>query len=314
MTTTGDADDDASAADVGRLTVDDITRVCAALGGTPAGWAPLSGGVSATIVRVDIDIGDGTGTRAVIRQPGAAAWKHTSRGTAAREYALLAHLHAAGLAVPAPLWYDASAAHPFYVMEHVGGDGQLPDDAPEQAARFLAQLHRLPIPVDVELGRLEDPAAEIGAYLPPGHDELRGAVEAGAITPAERHAIVHGDFWPGNIMWSDSTIAAVLDWEDTTVGDPLADVACARLEMRYDWGREAAERFSTTYAELCHTDTARLAVWDAYVAAAALHSMSDWGLAADVEAHRRREATRALDEASATIIGQQQHGGPHRRA
>ncbi len=102
MNSTGDAEGDAAAVPGGRLTRDDIARACAALGGTPAGWAPLTGGVSATIIRVDIDFGDDTRTRAVIRQPGAAAWKGTDRDTAARECALLGHLHAAGLAVPAP--------------------------------------------------------------------------------------------------------------------------------------------------------------------------------------------------------------------
>jgi aminoglycoside phosphotransferase (APT) family kinase protein len=39
-------------------------------------------------------------------------------------------------------------------------------------------------------------------------------------------AIVHGDYRPGNLIFNnhDMTVAAVLDWELSTIGHPLADL------------------------------------------------------------------------------------------
>ena len=42
--------------------------------------------------------------------------------------------------------------------------------------------------------------------------------------PQEGAAIVHGDYRLGNCITTDARIAAVLDWELCTLGDPLADV------------------------------------------------------------------------------------------
>ena len=40
-------------------------------------------------------------------------------------------------------------------------------------------------------------------------------------------ALLHGDYWPGNILWKDGRLAAVIDWEDACLGDPLVDLAMA---------------------------------------------------------------------------------------
>jgi len=47
-----------------------------------------------------------------------------------------------------------------------------------------------------------------------------------ASTPAENQGtIVHGDFRLDNLLVEDDRVTAVLDWEMSTLGDPLADVA-----------------------------------------------------------------------------------------
>ncbi len=62
-------------------------------------------------------------------------------------------------------------------------------------------------------------------------------------TPRQQHAsLVHGDYRLGNcITAADGTIAAVLDWEICTLGDPLADLGYL-LAM---WA-EPGETFRTT--------------------------------------------------------------------
>ena len=81
------------------------------------------------------------------------------------------------------------------------------------------------------------------------------------------------------------------------MGDPLSDVACCRLELRYLRGASGSEAFTRAYAESTSRDVGELPIWDAYVSAAALSSMSQWGLPAEREAHMRREAEAFLGEA-----------------
>jgi aminoglycoside phosphotransferase (APT) family kinase protein len=52
------------------------------------------------------------------------------------------------------------------------------------------------------------------------HDELLAN-----LPPQQRVSVVHGDYRLGNcIVSGDGSVAAVLDWEISTLGDPLADV------------------------------------------------------------------------------------------
>ncbi|MCI0397582.1 MAG: phosphotransferase [Chloroflexi bacterium] len=44
--------------------------------------------------------------------------------------------------------------------------------------------------------------------------------------------LLHGDFWPGNTLWQDGKLVAVIDWEDARSGDPLIDLAISRLDIR----------------------------------------------------------------------------------
>jgi aminoglycoside phosphotransferase (APT) family kinase protein len=46
-------------------------------------------------------------------------------------------------------------------------------------------------------------------------------------TEPERAAVVHGDFRPGNVLYEDDRITALLDWEMAHVGDPVEDLAWA---------------------------------------------------------------------------------------
>ncbi|MFI5427766.1 phosphotransferase family protein [Aeromicrobium sp. UC242_57] len=59
----------------------------------------------------------------------------------------------------------------------------------------------------------------------PGMDELVALLEAGIPTSSDG-TIVHGDFRLDNLLVDSSdTVTAVLDWEMSTLGDPLTDLA-----------------------------------------------------------------------------------------
>jgi aminoglycoside phosphotransferase (APT) family kinase protein len=61
--------------------------------------------------------------------------------------------------------------------------------------------------------------------------------------------IMHGDYQFANVMFSNATpttIAAVIDWEMTTIGDPLLDLGWALLA----WGPEADDMTAARYLDL----------------------------------------------------------------
>ena len=168
-----------------------------------------------------------------------------------REYRLIEALHPLGLPVAKPfvLCEDSEViGAPFYVMDMVEGrvfwDGALPDVSRDERAPIyhamvdaLAQLHS----VDPE-------AAGLGDYGAPGNyferqvgrwtkqyraaqtDDLP-AVERliewlpGTVPAQERTSIIHGDYRIDNIIYAEDgpQVKAILDWELSTLGDPLAD-------------------------------------------------------------------------------------------
>ena len=91
---------------------------------------------------------------------------------------------------------------------------------------------------------------------------------------------------------------------DAALGDPLSDVACCRVELRYKFGKSFMHRFTQTYARYREVDSKRLALWQVYVAAAAQRFMGKWGLAPGLVAHMRKEALTSIREAAAVLMHQ----------
>jgi len=173
----------------------------------------------------------------------------------AREYRVIAALAGTGVPVPAALHLctdDAVLGAPFLVMEYVEGpiarEG-LPDgyaDAPEQRRDItnglvdtLAALHAVE-PAAVGLGGFGRPEGYLSRQVSrwvrqwdatpseplPELDALAKLLAA-AVPDAPSGPIVHGDFRLDNTVLdpaSPGRIAAVLDWEMSTLGDPLADL------------------------------------------------------------------------------------------
>jgi aminoglycoside phosphotransferase (APT) family kinase protein len=170
----------------------------------------------------------------------------------AREFRVLSALEPTGVPVPAVhlLCEDPDViGAPFYVMEFV--EGTVYRDKSQTAALtaeraramswalmdVLADLHAVD-PAAVGLGDFGRPegyldrqVARWGKQLAasrsrevPGIDALHEAL-GDAVPKSQRAAIVHGDYRLDNaIVDDDDRIAAVLDWEMATLGDPLADL------------------------------------------------------------------------------------------
>ncbi|MGF9905885.1 phosphotransferase family protein [Brevibacillus porteri] len=96
---------------------------------------------------------------------------------------------------------------------------------------------------------------------------------------ANTASLLHGDFWPGNTMWKEAKLAAVIDWEDAAIGDPLSDLGNARLEILWAFGVEAMHEFTLHYQSASKTlDYTQLPYWDLCAALRPASNLSDWGL------------------------------------
>ena len=268
----------------------------------------LTGGVSADVHRLDVNTSSGEVVRLVLR-----AHREDHNGhTAEVEYQLLQALHQAGLPVPEPLLVDSSGrllANPFLDMSFIEGDTKIPsahqNKRIDTMAKWLATIHTLAIAQLPTLPVRSDPLPELFDYLPVGAqwDALRTHLGTLRNTGYRGEAqLLHGDFWPENLLWKGGAVAAILDWEDAALGDPLSDVAAARVELRYKFGKAGMQRFTQAYEKHRPVDRKRLALWQVYVSAAAQRYMGDWGLEAALEAHMRKEALASIREAGDLLM------------
>lgn len=254
---------------------------------------PLPGGVSAQVTALELAGPDGGTQRLVVRRYGAADLRNNPC-VAADEFRLLTYLHAAGLPVPQPYYADESGTlfpTPYVVIEFIEGATDLaPADLPaylQRLAALLARIHRLAeAPRDLaflprQADWLTDKLRRRPAILDESLDEgrIRAALEAGWPRVSRNPPVlVHGDFWPGNVLWQGDRLAAILDWETARLGDPLADLGNARLEILFFCGPEALQAFTAHYLALTAWDTADLPYWDLVAALRVAGQLGTWGL------------------------------------
>lgn len=232
-----------------------LTRLTAWLGAQVPGWTgtarldPIAGGRSnpTFILRSDA-VAD---TYVLRRRPLGVLLP--SAHAVDREYRVLEALGTAGFAVPETIAFcdDASVlGTTFYVMRHVAGrmlwDGTMPDLSPaERTAHYrslvaaLADLHSIDWAA-AGLAGFGKPGNYFGRQLDRWTKQYR-ASQTGHVERIERlietlplslpeqgsTTIIHGDYRLDNVLFAPAspTIVAVLDWELSTLGDPLADFA-----------------------------------------------------------------------------------------
>jgi aminoglycoside phosphotransferase (APT) family kinase protein len=168
-----------------------------------------------------------------------------------REYRVIRALHAQGFPSPEPLSYcadDSIVGTPFYVMDFVDGrvfwEPQMPgSNAAERGAVYssmnetIARLHSFD-PIKIGLGDFGKGENYVARQVDRWSKQYR-ASETEKIEPMERlidwlpkHIpaagpvrLVHGDYRLDNVIVATDRpeVVAILDWELSTLGDPLAD-------------------------------------------------------------------------------------------
>lgn len=248
----------------------------------------LTGGVSAAVTVVDIERPDGRPARLIVRQRGKIDRQHNAH-IARDEFTLLRIARSHGLAVPKPVHFDESCdlfPTPTLVLEYIDGEtGFAPVDLADylsQASAELAKIHGVNDSPDLSfLPRQDRGFGQRPSHLDTslGEGRIRDVLESAWPVPGGNASVLlHGDFWPGNVLWRNGTLAAVIDWEDARVGDPLADLANARLELLWAFGIDAMHGFTDRYRSITTVDIANLPYWDLCAALRPCATLHTWGL------------------------------------
>jgi aminoglycoside phosphotransferase (APT) family kinase protein len=214
----------------------------------PLAFSRITGGLS----NLTYEVSDRAGRRWVLRRPPLHGVIQSAHDMA-REHRIMAALAGSGVPVPPVVGHESDAAvtgAEFYVMDFVAGpvyrspemveattDPPLRERISQSMVDTLVDLHAVdPDAVGLgDLGRREDWCARqlrrwrrqwehVATRDLPAFEEVHERL--GADIPAQRDAgIVHGDYRLDNvILTEEGAVAAVVDWELCTLGDPLADL------------------------------------------------------------------------------------------
>jgi aminoglycoside phosphotransferase (APT) family kinase protein len=209
----------------------------------------LPGGISSLTFAARLAGGGHSGDRHVVIKVAPPGLAPVRNRDVLRQARVMRVVHdAPGVRVPAVLLEDAGSP-PFFVMEFIEGEAYEPkwdvSDAPpapgvvdrraRAAATMLARLQ------DVEpaaAGLADEPALSLadelerwGRLFATAGDDLRGDERslhralAARIPAPVAPRILHGDYRLGNMQFAGERLAAIIDWELWSIGDPRADLA-----------------------------------------------------------------------------------------
>ena len=178
-----------------------------------------------------------------------------------REFRVLQALHGSTVPVAAPLHLcrdESVIGSMFYLMEFVGGrifwDPALPEIMPEQRGAYfdaiintLAALHRIDVTA-VGLADYGKPGNYFARQICRWSEQYRSS-ETAPIAAMDALierlpsrcfeddgsvALVHGDYRIDNVMFhpTEARVIAVVDWELSTLGQPMADLGYFCMALR----------------------------------------------------------------------------------
>lgn len=218
----------------------------------PFTWVRCEGGHS----NLTYELIDADGLRAVIRRPPQGTLLPKAHDMA-REFRIIDALWPTPVPVAEPLGFcddhDVIGAD-FFVMGFVEGralftrthaEEWLPEENRHRAgielAEAMAALHAVDVD-EVGLGDLSRRDGYVARQIRSWYGSWTASIEAAQVDDPRLHelhdrlveripeqgppCLVHGDLGPHNAMFTaDGELTAIVDWEISTLGDPLADLA-----------------------------------------------------------------------------------------
>lgn len=195
------------------------------------------------------------------------------------EFRTLQILREAGMPVPKPRYLCERHEPPCLITSYVQGESRFKAEAlPAFCRKLAAGLHAVhainPREYDLEfLPQLGDLITCGERPLTAEQQTIHAAMKR-ALPAVEFNApaLLHGDYWLGNLLWRGDQLGAIIDWEDAMTGDPLADLGKSRLEILWALGIEAMDLFTRHYLALNQPlDAKFLPYWDLWGASRLSH-------------------------------------------
>lgn len=219
-------------------------------------WSkPLTGGISATVIALEVVFPNTRPQWWVLRVYGEADYK-SNPDISYDEYRLLKLVQSKHLSVPTPKAYDTSTEllnAPYLLQQYVAGRVYKSIERwnRTQKSRLVAQLSGI--------NRISSTEDDL-SFLPTQQEIIENQLESQIYNnrifdilknvypyiKANTDALLHGDFWLGNVIW-ESDLITVIDWEDAMFGDPLSDLGKFRLETLWVSNMDEVDYFTQIY-------------------------------------------------------------------
>ena len=220
----------------------------------------MTGGMSHANHSIAIETPDGSRVEAVLRRWVRPDWRDTDpQHTPEQEVATYSLLAASDVPAPRLLAADPRGAEcdvPAILLTRARGEHfASPADRDAyvgELAAVLPSIHR----IDPEVARATVPAyqpyADPATIRPPAWaarpDVWERAIDVVAgPPPPHRATFIHRDYHPGNALWLDGRVAAVLDWTTASLGPPGIDVAHMRANLAMLFDQSMADAFLSAY-------------------------------------------------------------------
>jgi aminoglycoside phosphotransferase (APT) family kinase protein len=226
---------------------------------------------------------------------------------AAAEWRALTAIEHVPVPSPQPVFWDRDGAwfgEPAIVMSALPGTvlRQVPRGRTwlRNATAAMASLHATPlatVPAGIPTWpRLLDRWTPAG--LPPalGRAAAEVIAELRQRATAARQSLCHGDFYLGNLLFTEQMLTGVVDWERTKIMPPGNEVARFRMDLAIHPGGDTPEVFLDAYLQKTTFPAVEdLALWDVLAGAVGLaaadHSrrgLEELGISVDTATVTRR--------------------------
>ena len=159
-----------------------------------------------------------------------------------------------------------------------------------EAGAALARVHALRLVPQAHLPyrprpcAVDDRADERRRGLMPTTPLLRRADEQTREhgEPTGETVFVHGDAWPGNMLWNEDTHTTVLiDWNTAGAGHPGVDLGSLRMQMTLQYGQDAPSHVLEGWERQAGREAVDVPYWDAVAALNTPTVMDGWAGFAD---------------------------------
>jgi aminoglycoside phosphotransferase (APT) family kinase protein len=231
----------------------------------------LSGGQHAATWRVDTEHPT---TRVVVRE------FPVGDPAARREQDVLRALDGLGGLAPAALGGDLHgrwSTRPTSLVSWLDGRSDITPSDPQAWARALgealAAVHG--VPTDRVTGW---PSVFDGIASPRRSDgPLAAEVRARwARIVGSPLVLSHGDYWSGNVVWRDGTLAGIVDWSGAALGPRGFDVGWCRLDLVLLFDERVADHFLAAYEASAGAPLGDVRLWDRWAVARSHAMVGSW--------------------------------------